>query len=136
LLFANKRITATNVELWTGPVIRIRTPAANSISIMLPTALGPLADKLGTVGAIATAAKPIASAGAGLALAPPVKTPRRARPRHECSRLGWTSYRRATSATFASGASVSSTRRSFSAVVHRRRRSGPESTVAVICFAH
>src|SRR6516225_2520933 len=70
--------------------------------------------------------------GAGPAPAPPVKTPRRACPRHECSRLGWISYRRATSATFASGASVSSTRRSFSALVQRRRRSGPERTVAVI----
>jgi len=30
----------------------------------------------------------------------------------------------------------SSTIRSFSANVHRRRRSGPESTVTVIAFAH
>jgi hypothetical protein len=52
--------------------------------------------------------------------------------RQECRRFGWTSYRRATSAIFAPGANVSSTNRSFSAVVHRRRRSGPERTVTVI----
>ena len=72
----------------TVPVIRIRTPAANSISIMLPPATAPLAGKLGTGGATATAAKPIASVGAGLAPAPAVKTPCWAWRCHECSRLG------------------------------------------------
>jgi len=42
------------------------------------------------------------------------------------------SCRRATSATIASGARLSSTIRSFSADVQRRRRSGPERTVTVM----
>jgi len=50
--------------------------------------------------------------------------------------VGMNVVRRATSATIASGARHSSTIRSFSANVHRRRRSGPESTVTVIAFAH
>src|SRR5260370_26946133 len=45
------------------------------------------------------------------------------------------SCRRATSATLASSARLSSTIRAFSAEVHRRRRSGPESTVAVVMSA-
>src|ERR1700732_2479985 len=38
--WAGFSILGTSIELWTGPVIRIRTPAANSISIMLPAAVG------------------------------------------------------------------------------------------------
>ena len=38
--------------------------------------------------------------------------------------------------TLAAGAKLSSTIRSFSAVVHRRRRSGPDRTVTIVTFAH
>src|SRR6266700_1293127 len=38
--------------------------------------------------------------------------------------------------TLAPGARLSSTIRSFSAVVHRRRRSGPDRTATLLTFAH
>jgi hypothetical protein len=50
--------------------------------------------------------------------------------------LGCTSCRRATSTTLAEGAWLSSTIRSFSIVVHRRRRSGPDRTETLLTFAH
>lgn len=56
--------------------------------------------------------------------------------RQTVSRLGCTSCRRATSMTLAPGSRLSSTTRRFSAVVHRRRRSGPDRTAALLTFAH
>jgi hypothetical protein len=50
--------------------------------------------------------------------------------------LGCTSCRRATSITLAEGAWLASTIRSFSTVVHRRRRSGPDKTETLLTFAH
>jgi hypothetical protein len=38
--------------------------------------------------------------------------------------------------TLADGAWLSSTIRSFSTVVHRRRRSGPDRTESLLTFAH
>src|SRR5271166_655906 len=52
-----------------------------------------------------------------------------AQPRRRLSRLGCTSCRRATSAIFVSGVSVSSTRRTFSALVHRPRHHSPARMV-------
>ena len=56
--------------------------------------------------------------------------------RQTVRRLGCTSCRRATSTTLAEGAWLSSTIRSFSTVVHRRRRSGPDRTETLLTFAH
>jgi hypothetical protein len=62
---------------------------------------------------------------------PGPKAPERACRRQTVSKL----CRRATSTTLAAGAKLSSMIRSFSAVVHHRRRSGPDRTVTVVTFA-
>lgn len=61
------------------------------------------------------------------------KTPVRACRRQTVSKFGCT---RATSMTLAPCARLSSTTRRFSAIVHRRRRSGPDRTVTLLTFAH
>jgi hypothetical protein len=110
----------------TEPVIRTRTPAANSISIDLQVPEG--AVKACCTGATETAAKWISSSCRGAGPGP--KAPERACRRQAESKLGWTLCQRANLDNTGRGRQTS-----FSAVVHRRRRFGPDRTVTVITFA-
>src|SRR6202011_2649735 len=88
----------------------------------------------GCSGAIETAAN--CTAPSCCAARPALNEPVRACRRQTVRRLGCTSCRRATSMTLAEAAWLSSTIRSFSTVVHRRRRSGPDRTETLLTFAH
>src|SRR5271165_363407 len=83
LLRASVSISAETRQASTGPVIRIRPPAANSISITPAAGPDGAAGKTAS-GAIATAAKRAPSRAPCPASAP-AKTPVRACRRHKCS---------------------------------------------------
>ena len=92
---------AVSVVASTEPVIRTRTPAANSISIDLQVPEG--AVKACCTGATETAAKWISSSCRGAGPGP--KAPERACRRQAESKLGWTLCQRATLAAGAKQAS-------------------------------
>ena len=123
---------AVNVAGSTAPVIRSCTPLAKAISIVPPVPAR--AVHAGCSGATETAANCTSSSCRNAAAGP--MAPVRACRRQTVRRLGCTSCRRATSMTLAEGAWLSSTIRSFSTVVHRRRRSGPDRTETLLTFAH
>ena len=128
----NAAIAAVNVAGSTAPVIRSCTPLAKTISIVPPVPAR--AVHAGCSGATETAANCTSSSCRNAAAGP--MAPVRACRRQTVRRLGCTSCRRATSMTLAEGAWLSSTIRSFSTVVHRRRRSGPDRTETLLTFAH
>jgi hypothetical protein len=123
---------AVNVAGSTAPVIRSCTPFANAISIVPPVPTR--AVHAGCSGATETAANRTWSSCRNAGAAPKVRV--RACRRQTVSKLGCTSFRRATSVTLAPGARLSSTIRRFSAAVHRRRRSGPDRIATLLTFAH
>src|SRR5882724_6725568 len=128
----NAATAAVNVAGSTAPVIRSCTPLAKAISIILPVPAR--AVHAGCSGATETAANCTSSSCRNAAAGP--MAPVRACRRQTVRRLGCTSCRRATSTTLAEAAWLSSTIRSFSTVVHRRRRSGPDRTETLLSFAH
>src|SRR5262245_39368379 len=112
LPFASAFISADTVRASTGPVIRIRPPVANSISIVPPSS-----DTAGTTG----------DAGAGSATAiglnaAAICTRSQSCWRHRNNWLTWIPAARATSEALAPGSSAAATIRSFSARDQRRRR--------------
>src|ERR1700730_14341407 len=128
----NAATAAVNVAGSTAPAIRSCTRLTNAISIAPPVPAR--AVHAGCSGAIETAAN--CTAPSCCAARPALNEPVRACRRQTVRRLGCTSCRRATSMTLAEGAWLSSTIRSFSTVVHRRRRSGPDRTETLLTFAH
>src|SRR5258708_3440957 len=128
----NAATAAVNVAGSTAPVIRSCTPLAKAISIVPPVPAR--AAHAGCSGATETAANCTSSSCRSAAAGP--MAPVRACRRQTVRRLGCTSCRRATSMTLTEGAWLSSTIRSFSTVVHRRRRSGPDRTETLLTFAH
>src|ERR1700686_4504675 len=128
----NAATAAVSIVGSTAPVIRSCTPLAKAISIVPPVPAR--AVHAGCSGATETAANCTSSSCRNAAAGP--MAPVRACRRQTVRRLGCTSCRRATSMTLAEGAWLSSTIRSFSTVVHRRRRSGPDKTKTLITFAH
>src|ERR1700730_63160 len=128
----NAATAAVNVAGSTAPVIRSCTPLAKAISIVPPVPAR--AVHAGCSGATETAANCTSSSCRNAAAGP--MAPVRACRRHTVRRVGCTPGRRATSMARAEAAWLSSTIRSFSTVVHRRRRSGPDRTETLLTFAH
>src|SRR5882672_2993371 len=125
LPFASAFISADTVRASTGPVIRIRPPAANSTSIVPPGSVtaGTMGDTGAGSAAIATA---LNAAG--------TCTRSQSCWRHRNNWLTWIPAARATSEALAPGSSAAATIRSFSARDQRRRRCTDviTSTVLVI----
>lgn len=106
-IFASAAISADTVPGFAAPVIRMRAPPANSISIVDVAGAGPAPAS----GTIATSEKPTEPTAG----------------QHNCCRqrnnwLVWIPAARATSDATAPGASADATIRSFSTRGHRRRR--------------
>src|SRR5262245_25486247 len=104
---ASVAIIVVSVAASIAPVIRIRDPFANSTSIRPP------------------AGKSLGAASAAIRTAAKLATGDRRSScrRHPYSWLGWIPASRATAETLAPGSSEADTNRSFSAALHRRRRS-------------